>query len=220
MKLIEYISTDSILAATADIMYVYAYSWTPGFCYGHADNYPGCADPQDYWKNNFTIHGLWPQYADSTGYPSYCSNEAFDPDVPLNIGWTTMTEKWPDVQYDENSTDYDSFWEHEWTKHGTCSNLSQQNYCESALNLTSDLLTPTVLHDAIGSTMNADVLRDALGSVSLQCTSGSDSYDDILTGVYTCWLQNDGYPTEQTVCPDEVINEDTCTSQNVSILSL
>jgi len=219
MKLIEYISTNS----AESIMYVYAYSWTPGFCYNQVNNYPGCAEPQDYWKNNFTIHGLWPQYADSTGYPSYCSSEVFDPNIPLNIGWDTMTEKWPDVQYDENSADYDSFWEHEWTKHGTCSNLSQQDYFESALNLTEDLLTPTVLQNAIGQSINADVLRDALGGygyVSLQCTISDNGNDDILTGAYTCWLQNNGYPTNQVMCPDEVINEDTCTSENITVLSL
>ena len=26
---------------------------------------------------------------------------------------------WPNVQKDENAADYDDFWGHEWTKHGT-----------------------------------------------------------------------------------------------------
>jgi ribonuclease T2 len=39
-----------------------------------------------------------------------------------------MTTYYPDVKYDETRPDYESFWEHEWDKHGTCSGLSQNNY--------------------------------------------------------------------------------------------
>tara|TARA_B110000285_G_C15120429_1_gene616773 strand:- start:1989 stop:2612 length:624 start_codon:yes stop_codon:yes gene_type:complete len=198
-------------------LYVYAYSWTPGFC----DNqtYPGCLSAQDYWKNNLTIHGLWPQYSVSD-YPSYCTTEPFDETIPLEIGWDTMTELWPDVQYNESDPNYDSFWEHEWTKHGTCSGLSQHDYFEAALNLTGLLTTPDILHESMGKTMNADSLRLALGgpdSVSLQC-----SKEQILTGVYTCWQKNeDGRPTIQIMCPDEVVNEDTCKkTENITILEL
>jgi ribonuclease I len=51
----------------ADTMYVLAYSWTPGFC-NTQSNDPGCSNPESYWKNHFTLHGLWPQYT-TDGYP-------------------------------------------------------------------------------------------------------------------------------------------------------
>jgi len=206
-------------------LYVYAYSWTPGFCYSCYDC-PGCLAPHDYWKNNFTIHGLWAQYSTS-GYPSYCTTEPFDSDIPTDLGWDTMTELWPNVQSNETDvTNYESFWEHEWTKHGTCSGLAQPDYFETALNLTTELLTPDILHNAIGQpSMNADNLRTAMGGldyVSLQCENNNDN-TQILTGVYTCWQKNesDNYPSYQIACPDEVLSEDTCKqSANITILNL
>ena len=83
-------------------IYVYAYSWTPGFC--HDQKYPGCGDPLPYWTTNFTIHGLWPQYATS-GYPASCTTEAFDMNIPQQIGMNKMIQYWPDVQYDVNKND-------------------------------------------------------------------------------------------------------------------
>ena len=66
-------------SASQSVEYVYAYSWTPGFCYNQ--KYPGCLDPEPYWTTNLTIHGLWPQY-NTTGYPSFCTDEPFDPSIP------------------------------------------------------------------------------------------------------------------------------------------
>ena len=204
------------------ILYVYAYSWTPGFCYNQS--YPGCLAPQDYWKNNFTIHGLWPQYASNNGYPSYCINEEFDTYVPDEIGYSTMTEKWPNVQSSESDADYDSFWDHEWSKHGTCSGLSQLDYFDAALNLTEIITTPDVLQQAVGQNMSAESLRDGMDngvadSAVLQCDKTQDD-GYVLTGVYTCWDQQNGFPTNQVTCPDEVVKEDTCYSDMIAILDL
>lgn len=96
---------------TGDI-YVFAYSWSPEFCYGQS-TWPGCQAPQSYWGKYFTIHGLWPQYS-TGGYPSSCTTEAFNTSVPIAVGWNDMTKYWPNVQASETSADYDSFWIHEW----------------------------------------------------------------------------------------------------------
>lgn len=191
-----------------DTMYVFAYSWQPGFCKG--TTYPGCSTPEAFWSTHFTVHGLWPQYTTS-GYPSYCSTEAFNSTIPVEIGWDTMTQYWPDVKYTETNDQYDSFWEHEWDKHGTCSGLTQENYFQDAINLIESFGTPSVLSAAAGSTISATTLRNAFGGstfVSLQCTSM------VLTGAYTCWLQSDGVPTTQVACPTEVQGEDTCKSSD------
>jgi ribonuclease T2 len=197
-------------------IYVYAYSWTPGFC--HGQYYPGCADPLPYWTTNFTIHGLWPQYATS-GYPASCTTEPFDTTIPQQIGEDKMIQYWPDVQYDVNSPSYDSFWEHEWTKHGTCSGLSQLDYFSQALDLTTRIPTPSILYDSIGKNMSADVLRQGFGGanyVALQCKN------QILNGAYTCWGQaSNQVPSIQIVCPASVVKEDTCAgSDNIIVLSL
>lgn len=200
--------------STAPTMYVFAYSWTPGFCSGQS--YPGCKTPLNYWKQNFTIHGLWPQYV-TTGYPSTCTTEPFNSSIPTDIGFDYMIDRWPDVQYDINDPAYDSFWEHEWTKHGTCSGLSQHDYFTTALSLTNIVITPDILHNSIGSNVSTDTLRTSIAdpsSVSLQC------HNQMLVGMYTCWQQVDNIPSKLVACPTDVIHEDTCTSQYVYIPSL
>ena len=200
--------------SATDTIYVFAYSWTPGFCMD--TSYVGCSKPQEYWKTHFTIHGLWPQYS-TDGYPSYCSTEAFDSNVPTTIGMDTMTKYWPDVKYSESSSNYDSFWEHEWTKHGTCSQLSQTDYFQDAIHLAETFGTPAYLSNNIGKNISAYELRDEFGGkeyVSLQCN------DYVLVGAYTCWGQTNGVPSSQIVCPSSVQSEDTCDDDYVFIESL
>ena len=202
-------------SASQSVEYVYAYSWTPGFCYNQ--KYPGCLDPEPYWTTNLTIHGLWPQY-NTTGYPSFCTDEPFDPSIPDLVGKSNMIQYWPDVKYEESSPSYDSFWEHEWTKHGTCSGLSQYDYFDKALALTFSIPTPDMLYYSIGKNISASELRDNFGGelyVTLLCTNQQ------LTGLYTCWGENpDGSPNTQIKCPESVNNEDTCKNDEIVVLGL
>lgn len=199
---------------TGDI-FVFAYSWTPEFCYGQA-SYAGCKTPNDFWNKYFTIHGLWPQYS-TGGYPATCTTEPFNSSIPIEIGWDTMTTYWPDVQYAETDSNYDSFWEHEWTKHGTCTGLSQYNYFQNTINLIKKFGTPSVVTANVGGSVSASSLRQAFGGstmVALQCESGQ-----YLSGAYTCWSQSNGVPQQQITCPSDVQKEDTCTSSTVKITS-
>jgi ribonuclease T2 len=192
-----------------EIIFVLAYTWTAGFCYG--ETYPGCLDPQKYWKYNFTIHGLWPQYIDN-GYPSYCTNEQFDPTIPENIGMDIMTQYWENVKSEITDDDYDSFWEHEWDKHGTCSGLTQYQYFNNTINLIQYFGTPTIVTENVGNNISIENIRDSFGGqsyVSLQCT------DMMLMGAYTCW---DTYNYIQIKCPDEVIKEDSCIYSNDALI--
>ena len=197
---------------STDIVYVLAYSWTPGFCINQC--YPGCKTPESYWLNHFTLHGLWPQYI-TTGYPSYCTTESYNSSIPDAIGFDTMIQFWPDVKYDTTSSSYDSFWEHEWTKHGTCSTLTQYNYFNDAIQLIERFQTPEVLVEATGGTIDASTLRKSMGDVALQCSSGN-----VLTGAYTCWSQTNGVPGSQITCPSSVEMEDTCTTVTLNVPSL
>ena len=207
-RIITLLSTILGVAGQAPTIYVYAYSWTPGFC--DKQSYPGCLDPLPYWETNFTIHGLWPQYAD-TGYPSSCTSEAFDASIPQQIGESTMIQYWPDVQYTVDSPSYDSFWSHEWSKHGTCTGLTQLQYFNTALQLTERIPTPSVLTESVGGNISASILRNNLGGVNyvaLQCKN------QVLNGAYTCWSQTNGIPINQIVCPQSVVKEDTCTQSD------
>lgn len=71
--------------------------------------------------DSWTIHGLWPDNCDGT-YPSRCdSSRAYTNITDIlnaNGGEDTlayMEEYWKDYKGDD-----ESFWEHEWSKHGTC----------------------------------------------------------------------------------------------------
>ena len=132
---------------------------------------------------------------------------------------STMTQYWPDVKYSTDSPDYNEFWTHEWTKHGTCSGLTQQAYFTEAINLSKLAGTPSLISSNIGDTISASSLRDAYGGasyVSLQCSGGS-----YFVGTYTCYNRNtDGTVGAQTTCPSDVIAEDTCSATTISIDSL
>jgi ribonuclease T2 len=123
-------------------MYVFAMSWKPQWCHGASSKQPGCMRPRDYWLSHMTLHGLWPDNGDGT-YPTKCTAEAFDYDLVTSaIGLDKLEKLWPNVQKSEGSSDYESFWEHEWTKHGTCTGLSQVQYFETAMKVLTAVGTP------------------------------------------------------------------------------
>ncbi len=196
-------------------MFVFAYSWQAEFCRGQP-TYAGCSPAKDFWKTHYTMHGLWPQYA-AGGYPQSCTTEPFDHNVPYEVGWDRMTTHWPDAQYKETDPKYGSFWDHEWTKHGTCTGLKQKEYFEATLDLQTRFGSPAILAESVGKNVSASTLRDSMGGAkwaSLQCNQGV-----YLSGVYTCWHQVDGLPTLQRECTTEVQKEDTCSGSQLIVSS-
>jgi ribonuclease T2 len=95
--------------------YLLSLSWSPGFCATPAGrNDPGQCAPGR--KFAFVLHGLWPQY-EQKGWPEDCGTEPADPALVQKMLGIMPAEK---------------LVEHEWTKHGTCSGLSQKDYFEEA----------------------------------------------------------------------------------------
>jgi ribonuclease I len=207
----------NMINQTSADMYVFAYIWEPESCYENP-TWSQCNSPQIFWGTNFVIHGLWPQYS-SGGYPSTCTNEPFDNNVIDIIGLDTMNKYWPNVKSNVTAPDYNSFWQHEWTKHGTCSPLTQIEYFNSTIYLSKTFGTPTIITANVGNTVSADYIRSAFGGpsmVSLQCDN------NYLSGVFTCWSMtttNDGTPDKQITCPIDVQNEDTCSKDTIIITS-
>lgn len=81
-----------------------------------------------YQSTDFNIHGMWPNNWDGT-YPSFCSS------VPYAISNATsqlLLTCW--VSYNGPPQ---TFWEHEWTKHGTCVSptISPDTYFNTTANL-------------------------------------------------------------------------------------
>lgn len=88
--------------------------WSPTFCEQLRDEHQSCdRNP----VNAFTLHGLWPEFAQG-GWPQYCRQSdhpsAYLPSAS-NDEWDHMRCEWPSFHGGSPA-----FWDHEWTKHGTC----------------------------------------------------------------------------------------------------
>jgi ribonuclease T2 len=72
-------------------------------------------------SNSWTIHGLWPDHCDGT-YDSNCDSSRAYTNITQILqffGKTDLLSYMNQYWLDENG-DNESFWEHEWGKHGTC----------------------------------------------------------------------------------------------------
>jgi ribonuclease T2 len=80
----------------------------------HPLTFPG---PIDAW----TIHGLWPDRCDGT-YEASCdaSREYTNITAILNSYGNTDLLSYMDTNWKDYQGNDESFWEHEWGKHGTC----------------------------------------------------------------------------------------------------
>ena len=64
-------------------------------------------------NNQWVIHGLWPQYT-LKNYPTFCKDVTFD------INSLESIKDDLDKHWFSDTGDNQSFWEHEWKKHGSC----------------------------------------------------------------------------------------------------
>lgn len=74
---------------------------------------------------HWSIHGLWPNWGEN------CKDAPpFSEDVILPIR-PQLERFWPSCQGRPNEW----FWEHEWSKHGSCSKMDQLEYFSFTINL-------------------------------------------------------------------------------------
>nr|CBD77385.1 putative relic S-RNase [Coffea canephora] len=72
----------------------------------------------------FTVHGLWP--GNFTKILQNCTKTAYTP-LQNFQDWNNRNLRWPDLanpsptMQNFHQPRFQSFWKHEWTKHGTCS---------------------------------------------------------------------------------------------------
>ncbi|CAM9144422.1 unnamed protein product [Ectocarpus fasciculatus] len=202
-------------------LYIFAMSWKAEWCYHQS--FPGCKKPRSFWETNLTIHGLWPDYGDGT-YPTTCSSEPYDHDRVVNaIGLDVLETMWPNIQVPEefagNGKKYDSFWEHEWTKHGTCTGLSMEEYFSTAIALLQRrFLTPPQLTENVGGQTTRVDLEDAYGGEGMAVLDCRGKVH--LNQVYLC-LEPDSethLPGEQVACPPAVVaHDDTCGQDSLDV---
>ncbi|XP_047308529.1 intracellular ribonuclease LX-like [Impatiens glandulifera] len=118
--------------------FYFVQQWPGAYC----DSRQSCCYPKTGKPvEDFSIHGLWPNFNDGS-YPQNCDfTQEFD-DSQISDLITRMQEDWPTLACP--SGDGIKFWSHEWSKHGTCSQkvLDQHSYFEKALQFktTSNLL--------------------------------------------------------------------------------
>ena len=132
--------------------YALAISWEPAFCLTVSGK-PECASetPSRHDAHYFSLHGLWPQSGSYCGVSS--SQKSLDeagkwsqlPAVTLQSSTEAL------LQVDEPGTQ--SYLErHEWTEHGTCSGLSQQNFFAPTLAMLDGINASN-----LGATVSANV---------------------------------------------------------------
>ncbi|RYH04971.1 hypothetical protein EON65_45995 [archaeon] len=77
-----------------------------------------------------SIHGLWPDPESSC---TSCTSEVFSTSKLSSSTLSGMKKYWPTCQSGSN----EDFWSHEWSKHGTCTGMSQDGYFSKALSMFS-----------------------------------------------------------------------------------
>ncbi len=75
-----------------------------------------------------SIHGLWP---DPVSLCNTCADEVFSTSKLSTKTLSDMNKYWPTCYYKTN----DAFWSHEWSKHGTCTGMTQEAYFSKGLAL-------------------------------------------------------------------------------------
>lgn len=106
--------------------YVLALSWSPTYCAGEGgrEDSQQCAPGRRF---AFVVHGLWPQYA--RGWPEFCTTrESWIPQGLIDGMMDIMPSKKLII--------------HEWKKHGTCSEKSQEEYFGSIRRIFGNIRIP------------------------------------------------------------------------------
>ncbi|KAJ1686241.1 hypothetical protein LUZ63_017631 [Rhynchospora breviuscula] len=133
LKLLLFLTPIFLLAFSSSAQeydfFYFVQQWPRSFC----NTNQGCCYPT-YGKppSDFGIHGLWPNYNNSS-YPTYCDpNNTFDINEVQGLVFS-LRAKWPSLKCPRS--DSSRFWQLQWMKHGTCSVLSQSDYFSAALQL-------------------------------------------------------------------------------------
>eukprot|EP00581_Thalassiosira_minuscula_P031240 CAMPEP_0183785438 /NCGR_PEP_ID=MMETSP0739-20130205/66498_1 /TAXON_ID=385413 /ORGANISM="Thalassiosira miniscula, Strain CCMP1093" /LENGTH=160 /DNA_ID=CAMNT_0026029441 /DNA_START=781 /DNA_END=1263 /DNA_ORIENTATION=+ len=125
-----------------------------------------------------------------------------------------LNERWPNVKSSIDSIDHMSFWNHEWTKHGTCSGMSQKDYFQTALDLF--LPTPSIVLENHGSVVPKTELQEQFKEEDDTSSAGADTTLMVckygyLSEVQACYKKmEDGRTGKRMVCPNVATKEDTC----------
>lgn len=110
--------------------YVLAVTWQPGFCehYSYSREKPECnaMQTEELVVNHLTLHGLWPNRDQCGTNYGRCAGPKLDLDESTIA---TLAPWMPNLIYEQDLAS------HEWDKHGTCQDLSDDDYFLTARKL-------------------------------------------------------------------------------------
>ncbi len=164
---------------------VLAITWQAGFCehykYSGVKGECDAMNAGELQATNLTIHGLWPNKKSCGNNYGKCSKE------PLSLNPPTITklQKWmPNFAFSSKH----KFGVHEWTKHGTCQELSDDDYFLRIIRLTERFDSSTLgsyIRQNLGKTIETNKFREHLNQslgkevvnkMSLRCTGAGTKY--------------------------------------------
>jgi len=176
--------------------FVFAQQWPMSVCHlANISHEHKCVIPKNI--TSWTIHGLWPTEG-TTMQPNFCNNQSKFDINKLKTILSQLGKLWPNLYSD---TQWESFWEHEWTKHGTCastvSSLSDElHYFNQTLQLHDkyNLLSMFGESDVKPSrktTYQYDDLHTALDNKALiMCFEDKSQQVQYMTSVELCLDKN------------------------------
>lgn len=147
-------------------------------------------------KEIWTIHGIWPTKLDTFG-PNFCNNSAKFDISKLEPIVDQLYLFWPNI---ENGTEYDSLWQHEWQKHGTCAASNEKlndelKYFSQGIHwhsgfFMSDVLEKSGIYPGSNNTISAlsSAVVNALGkNPSIHCLYDSKTDISYLAEIRICF---------------------------------
>ncbi|KAK2948454.1 putative Ribonuclease [Blattamonas nauphoetae] len=120
--------------------------------------------------NEFSLHGLWPNF-NASSYPSNCNNS-----YPFNM---KEIEGIPDLakQWFSNVNSDEYFYDHEWTKHGTCATdilPTIRDYFSKSIELNKGLDLSGILKRAGITPSNTKMYTKASVAAAFKAALGVD----------------------------------------------
>lgn len=166
----------------------------------------------------WVVHGLWPAENNSIG-PNFCNASLpFNPNAIQPI-LGLLLKYWPNLYTD---TQIESFWEHEWTKHGTCA-LSinsqiknQDDYFSVSLGLRDKFDFGPILAEA--NIIPSDTLLYSLDNIlnAIQAKLG-------VRPLTTCFIQKDSNIqifSQMQICFDKDFSLIDCRDQVLELAKI
>ncbi|KAF7287298.1 ribonuclease X25 isoform X2 [Rhynchophorus ferrugineus] len=175
---------------------VFSQRWPLSTCAEWEETKPGnvCNLPTN--RLTWTVHGIWPTKSGTRGPISCNSAIHFDPNQ-LTPMLDDLKEHWTNV---EANTKQNSFWEHEWKKHGTCASILPQfdsvtNYFSRGLKFNKDYNLSTILEsNGVVPNNNGYNLQDVYNTImnstgkepSIQCVTDKNTKESFISEIRIC----------------------------------